>query len=162
MLQPDSVMNRQSVKALLQRSLLANVTEPYSLLIAQLQRSWTSTNTNLSEACLSIKRYVFSSTEAKALYTASTNTTGRNAPYKRQAPEGSCDFEECVARNKTSHYKDKCFRKNPSLRPKWMLNKMRTKSTVGSVKTSTGTINATSGIQQTPAVPALSPPDVTS
>ena len=118
MLQPNSVMNRQSVEALLQGSLLANVTEPYSPLIAQLQRSWTSTNTNLSEVCLSIKRYVLSSTEAKALYTASINATGRNAPYKKQAPEGSCDFEECVARNKTFHYKDKCFRKNPSLRPK--------------------------------------------
>lgn len=146
MLQDDSVMNQQSIEALLQGSILSNVTDTYKPFVAQLRKSWTPTNTNLSETCLSIERYDFATTSVgnnhtstKALYTNRTNVP------KGSAPKDICDFDECVKKGKTSHDKDKCWRKNPDLRPKWMLNRMKTKGTNG-----------------TNAKSSTTPPDITS
>lgn len=59
MLQTDSVIDRKAAEALLQGFMLANVTETYKPLIANLRESWTSTNTDLLKASLSIERYDF-------------------------------------------------------------------------------------------------------
>lgn len=156
MLQDDSIVNRNVVEALLQEAMLANVTEKYKPLITQLRESWTPTNTDLSKACLRINRYDFATTadahaSPKALYIGATR--------RDKAPIGTCDFEECVKRENTSHYKDKCWRKDPALKPKWMLNKMKTRGTGGAAKDNeTTTTNATSQA----LAPAPAPSNITS
>lgn len=138
--------------------MLANVTDTYKPLIAQLRENWTSTNTDLSKACLSIARYDFAIqnladavnvNNGKVLY-----TTGVKNPNR--APKGTCDFEECVRLGPTTHYKEKCWRKYPHLKPKFPLNKMRTK---GIASNSEYTPNASNTGQQ---AATMAPPDITS
>ena len=97
MLQLDSVLNRLAVEAILQRSMLANVSEKYKLLVAQLRESWTSINIDLSKTCLSIERYDFA-TNGNPLDANTSNKTllTSTVTHRSQAPKGSCDFEECV------------------------------------------------------------------
>lgn len=119
MLHAESIVNRTVAEALLQEALLANVTETYKPLIAALRQRWTPTNTDLSKACLRIESYNLALSGPKPLHTAT------NAPHKHQAPNGSCDFAECVKKHSTAHHKHRCWRKNPALRPKSLLEKMK-------------------------------------
>lgn len=57
MLQPDSVIDRKGAEAMLLLHMLSNVDEFYRPLVFQVQRDWTSANTDLFEACTRIRRY---------------------------------------------------------------------------------------------------------
>lgn len=158
MLQPNSVVNRQSVEAFLQGLMLANVTETYEPLISQLRKDWTPTNTSLSEACLGIVRYrsTTANTNANTGTAKILLTTGSNARRNRApaASKGSCDFEECVNSGLTTHHKDKCWRKYPDLRPKHLLERMRTR---GTNRGSGGGVDNSTNTPQSAAAPTPAP-----
>lgn len=118
MLMPDSLVQQGAIECILYGALLANVTEGYMPLVASLRTAWTTANTNLNQACIELERYglrVRQSVPTIAL-TPSAQTTLHVA--------GSCDFSECVKAGRTNHPGDRCWRKDPSLRPKWLLKKM--------------------------------------
>lgn len=123
MLEPHSLINRKAAEALLQGFMLFNLTEIYMPLITKFRMEWTTANTDLSKACLSIEEYyipVNDGNASKAFHVTPTKNPNRK-------PKGTCDFDECVKAGITTHYKDKCWRKHPELRPKFALNKMKTK-----------------------------------
>lgn len=126
MLQPDSIINQKGAEAMLLTCMLANVTDTYKPLIAQLRERWTPTNTSLSKACLAISRYDFATKERSSEANKAMLTTTKNP---NRAPKGTCDFEDCVKAGLTTHWKDKCWKKHPDLRPKFRLNRMKTKNT---------------------------------
>lgn len=105
MLQPNSIVNQKGAETMLLMCMLANVTNTYKPLIAQLRENWTPTNTSLSKACLAILRYDFA-TKEHSLETNKAMLTGGNIKNLNQAPKRTCDFEDCVKAGVTTHWKD--------------------------------------------------------
>lgn len=120
MLEPDSVIDQKAAEAMLLACMLSNVSESYRPLVAQIRENWTSTNTDLFQACLSITRYHGVDSTTTALHVARKNPN--------RARKGTCDFEECVRAGLTTHRKEKCWRKHPNLRPKFALGKMKSRN----------------------------------
>lgn len=71
--------------------MLANLNK---LLVAQLRENWTSANTSLSEACLSIIRCKRITDFISTNYTSVRVVKG--IPNPNNAPKGTCDNENCV------------------------------------------------------------------
>lgn len=161
MLQPDSIINRKGAEGILQAFMLANVTDTYKPLIAQLREGWTSKNTDLSKACLSIERYDFAVNDQAVINATSGKALHTKGPNRLAAPKGTCDFEDCVKSGVTTHWKDKCWRKYPDLRPKFSLNRMKTKN-AGSKSSSGNVDEAKSEASSAAAAPAAALPTVTS
>lgn len=76
----------------------------------------TCETTNLSDTILKIVRYeeILKESNPKILLTGA-----------QRAPKGSCTTPECVARNATTHYPDRCQVKQPELGAKYSLRQMR-------------------------------------
>lgn len=159
MLQPNSILTQTAAEGILQAFMLSNVTNTYKPLIAQLRENWTSTNTDLAKACLSIQRYDFATKDQTSIgVDTNDNTKALYTKKAAQAPKGTCDFDECVKAGITSHPKDKCWRKHPNLRPKISFGRMRTKNT--GPKSNNGTTISEVKTEKSDTI--AKPPDITS
>lgn len=128
-----------SVELLLQANMVRNLGPEYSGLVSLIQIDWKEETTNLSDTILRIVRYeeILKESNPKVLLTRA-----------QRAPKGSCMTPECVARNLTTHYPDRCLVKNPEPRAKYSLRQMRPRGSNQNLKK--GTTPTTESTGQAP------------
>lgn len=110
-----SRISMQTIELLLQANMVRNLGPEYSGLVSSIQSEWKEETADLADTILKIVRYkeILRESNPKVLLTS------------QRAPKGSCTNPECVARNSTSHYPDRCWVKYPELRAKYSLRQMR-------------------------------------
>ena len=114
-----SSYTRQSTKMYFQVTILMNIGTEYSALVSAIQKNWKDENPNLAEAVLQIIRhfeFMEGNEKAKVMQTST--------PSIHFAPKRSCINPECVEKSLTTHYIDRCWKKNPELRAQYALGRM--------------------------------------
>lgn len=117
--------------------MLMNIGSEYSTLVSAIQKEWKDAETtNLSEIVLQIIRhfeFMKGSTQDNILRVTATG----GFPGVHRAPKGSCTNPECVEKGPTTHYTDRFWIKNPELRAKYPLGRMRTRGSQKNLKAAT-------------------------
>lgn len=119
-----SPYSRSSVEAFFQATMLMDIGSEYSNLVSSIQKEWKDAETtNLPEKILQIIRhfeFMKGSTQDNVLRVTTSGGAHR-------APKGSCTNPECVEKGLTTHYTDRCWIKNPELRAKYSLGRLKTR-----------------------------------
>ncbi len=150
LLTETSFYTRKSTKMYFQATMLMNIGLEYSALVPSIQKDWKDENTNLAEAVLQIIRhfeFMEGNEKAKVMQTSALSI--------HRAPKGSCTNKECVEKGLTTHYTDRFWIKNPKLRAKYALGRMRPQ---GSQKN----LRGTSATQETNTMKTEQTPEVDS
>lgn len=128
-----SPYTRESIEAYFQATMLMNIGSEYSTPVSAIQKDWKDAETtNLPETILQISRH-HEFMKGSINDTVLRTTTPSQSSLHR-APKGSCTNPECVEKGLTTHYTDRCWIKNPELRSKYSLGKMRTKGSQKNLK----------------------------
>ncbi len=131
LLADSSPYTRASTEAYLQATMLMNIGSEYSALVSSIQKEWkTAETTNLPETILQIIRhfeFMKETTKDNVLRVSTPSGAQRTSSNAGGAPKGSCTNPECIAKGLTTHYTEKCWIKNPELRKKFALGRMRTR-----------------------------------
>ena len=131
LLADSSPYTRNSTEAYFQATMLMNIGSEYSALVSSIQKEWkTAEATDLPETILQIIRhfeFMKGTTKDNILRVTTPTGTQQTVSLAGGAPKGSCTNPECIEKGLTTHYTDKCWVKNPELRKKYALGKMRTR-----------------------------------
>ena len=110
-------------------------------------------------ACFEIERSLFIKKQTNVANPKALHTTSNL--HKSQAPRGTYDFAECVKTGTTTYFKDQCWKKHSHLKPKFLLNKMRTRGVKARLD-GTPQSNSTSVTPAASILSVLAPLDITS
>ena len=109
----------QSTEMYFQATMLMNIGTKYSALVSAIQKGSKDKKTNLEEAVLQIIRH-FEFTEGNEQAKVMQTST----PSIYRALKGSCTNPECLTKNLTTHWTDRCWIKNLELWAKYALGRM--------------------------------------
>lgn len=108
-----------------------NIGSEYSALVSSIQKELkTAETTNLPETILQITRhfeFMKGTTKDNILRVTTPTGTQRTSTLAGGVPTGSRTKPECIEKGLKTHYTDKCWIKNPELRKKYALGRMRTR-----------------------------------
>ena len=114
MFSTNSNLTIKGAETIIQGFMLANVSETYAPLIAQIRRDWKSDHSDLTEVSRPITSYAGHTKEkSKALVVA--NSQKRNF---FRILDGTCTVSECIAKGQTNHTKERCWTLHPELKAK--------------------------------------------
>lgn len=127
MLRDDSLIDAKGIEVIVQGFMMTNTGDLYGPLVAQFRRDWKNGEVNFAETSKAIVSYTVTNSEkAKTL-------SVKQAPKLYQTPRlQTCTTPECIARGRGFHTPDRCWVKHPELRPKHLLQDMRTRRTTQS------------------------------
>lgn len=135
LLTDTSSYTRRSTEMYFQATMLINIGTDYSALVSAIQKDWKDETTNLAETVLQIIRHFeFMQGNEK---THNVIQTSSSNPSIHRAPKGFCTNPECVEKRLTTHYTDRCWIKNPELRAKYALGRVRPRGSQKNLRSST-------------------------
>lgn len=132
LLADSSPYTRASTETYLQAIMLMNIGSKYPTLVSSIQKEWkTAETTNLAKTFLHITRhfeFMKGTTNDNVLQITTQSAIQRTSAQAERAPKGSCTNPECVEKGLTTYYTEKYWFKNPELRKKFALGKMKTRN----------------------------------
>ncbi len=138
----DCELPAKGAAIILQAGILTGLGDEYLGVVSTIESEWKIRTTDIDSSILRLIRFADikknntrsqTATSTAAFFTTKLSKLGSN-----RAPPGTCTFPDCIKKNLTPHYHDRCFLKylklRTELRAKYSLQQMKLKRSKGNLR----------------------------